>query len=71
MSEATVNKVIEEFSGLPIEDKEYLAEIMKKQIIEAKREKLAERAKEARLNFQNSMTRTGTVRDLMEDLDSD
>lgn len=30
MSETTISKVIEEFSILPLEDKEYLVEIMEK-----------------------------------------
>ena len=44
---------------------------MRKQIIEGKRDRLAERAREARLNLQKGMTRSGTAGDLMEDLDSD
>jgi len=53
-----------------MEIKDYLADITMKKIIEAKREKLAERAREAQVNFRKGMIRTGTVKDLMEDLDS-
>jgi hypothetical protein len=48
MADSDVNKVIEEFSHLPPEDKEYVAEIIGKQIIEVKRERLAQRARKAR-----------------------
>jgi len=71
MNNSNINKVIEEFSLLPQEDKEYVAEIIKKQLIEAKRNRLAERAREARGNFERGSAKTGALRDLMEDLDSD
>ena len=67
MSEASVNKVIEEFSHLPIEEKEYVAEIIKNQVLEQRRDKLAERVREAKSNLQKGMTRSGTIKDLMED----
>ena len=71
MNNSSINKVIEEFSHLPPEDKEYVAEIIRKQVIEAKRDRLAERAQEARANFQRGSVKTGSLKDLMEDLDSD
>jgi hypothetical protein len=71
MSDSNINKVIEEFSHLPLEDKEYVAEIIRKQLIEVKRERLAERAEEARMNLEQGAVKTGTVKDLMEDLDRD
>jgi hypothetical protein len=40
MADSDVNKVIEEFSHLPPEDKEYVAEIIGKQLIEVKRDRL-------------------------------
>jgi len=69
MNDPNVNKVIEGFSHLPPEDKEYVAEIIRKQLIEVKRERLAERAREARKNLKKRAVKTGTIRDLMEDLD--
>lgn len=71
MSDSNINKVIEEFSHLPLEDKECVAEIIRKQLIEVKRERLAERAEEARMNLEQGAVKTGTVKDLMEDLDRD
>lgn len=64
-------QTLEEFSHLPLEDKEYVAEIIRKQLIEVKRERLAERAEEARMNLEQGAVKTGTVKDLMEDLDRD
>jgi hypothetical protein len=71
MNSSNINKVIEEFSHLPPEDKEYVVEIIRKQLIEAQRNRLAERAQEARLNLEMGSVKTGTLEDLMEDLDSD
>ncbi len=39
MSNTSVNEVIKEFGQLPSADKEYVAEIIRKQAIELKREK--------------------------------
>ncbi len=71
MNNVTINKVIEEFSYLPLEDKEYVAEIINKQLIELKRESIAERASEAKMNFEKGLVKSGTIKDLREDLESD
>jgi hypothetical protein len=71
MTDSDINKVIEEFSHLPPEDKEYVAEIIRKQVIELKRERLVKRAGKARENYKKGEVKTGTIRDLMEDLDRD
>jgi hypothetical protein len=71
MNTSNISKVIEDFSHLPPEDKEYVVEIIKKQVIEEKRNRLAERAREARANFERGSAKMGTLKDLMEDLDSD
>lgn len=69
MTDSEVNKVIEEFSHLPPEDKEYVAEIIGKQLIEVKRERLAGRVREAKKNLANGQIKSGTINDLMEDLE--
>jgi hypothetical protein len=71
MSDSNVNKVIEEFSHLPPEDKEYVADIIRKQLIEMKRETLVKRVQEAKANLEKGEVKTGTIKDLMEDLDRD
>jgi hypothetical protein len=47
-----VSKVIEEFSHLPIEERKYVAEIIRNQVLERRRGRLAERVQEAKANFQ-------------------
>ena len=71
MNNSNINKVIEEFSHLASEDKEYVAEIIRKQVIETKRNRLAERAREAKVNLERGFAKTGSLKDLMEDLDRD
>lgn len=71
MNNTNINKVIEEFSCLPLEDKEYVAEIIKKQLIDLKRESIAERVSEAKINFEKGLVKSGTIKDLHEDIESD
>ena len=71
MGNSNIDKVIEDFNHLPPDDKEYVAEIIRKQLIELKRDRLSERAREARMNLERGTVKTGTVKELMEDMDSD
>lgn len=68
---ANVNNLLDEFQKLPLDDKEYLAEIMLKQIREMKRESLVTRVSEARENYNHGKCKSGTLKDLMEDLEND
>jgi len=70
MGNTSINRVIEEFERLPLDDKEYVAEILRKQVIELKRDKLLARAEEARENLEKGIVKTGTVKDMFEDLES-
>ena len=71
MGASTLNKIIEDFSHLKLDDKEYAADVMRKQLIEAKREALAKRAKEAMANFKKGLVKRGTAKELYRDLESD
>ena len=71
MSTATVNNLIDEFIHLTLDDKVYAAEVIRKQLIEAKREAIAKRAKTAMAGFRKKVTKSGTVKELYRDLESD
>ncbi len=71
MSTATVKNLIDEFIHLSLDDKEYVVEIIKKQLIEAKREAIAKREKTVMASFRKKMTKSGTVKELYKDLESD
>jgi len=71
MSTTALNKLIEDFSQLPMDDKEYAVDVIKKQLTEAKRDAIAKRAKEAMANLKKGAVRKGTVQDLYKDLEID
>ena len=71
MSSPSINDVIKEFGQLPPSDKEYVAEIIKKQIIELKREKLARRVKKAKKNLEKGLVKSSGIEELFKDLESD
>jgi hypothetical protein len=55
-------------NGIERGDKQHAAEIIKNQLVEGKRARLASRAEEARMNLEKGAVKTGTVEDMMEDL---
>jgi hypothetical protein len=69
MGGTTLNRFIEDFEGFSVEEKEYAFDLVKKQLIEAKRESLAKRAREAAANLRRGRVKRGTVRDLYKDLE--
>jgi len=68
MSGATITKLIEEFNLLPLDDKEFAADIIRKQLIEAKRGAIVKRVKEAQTRLTKGMVKRGTVKDFYRDL---
>ncbi len=54
--------------SLPEEQQETLIDIIRRRLIERRREVLAEHIKEAREEYRRGEARRGTVDDLMEDL---
>jgi hypothetical protein len=71
MSNITLDKVIKDFSLLPLDDKEYAIDIIEKQLVEAKRDVLAKRAKRAMVNLRKGAVKKGTVKELYKDLEID
>jgi len=49
----------------------YVAEIIRKQVIELKRERLAQRTEEAKMNLKKGFVKSGGIKELLEDLESD
>ena len=71
MIKANISNIIEEFGHLPLEDREYVVDIVQRQLIDAKREALARRAREALVNFRKGAVKIGSVKDLYKDLEND
>ncbi len=68
MKGATFDNVIEIIESLPEEQRESLIEIVKKRLIEERRDRLAQSIKEAKGEYARGEVRRGTVDDLMREL---
>ena len=71
MENTTLNKLIGDFSKLPLDDKEYALELIRKQLIEAKRKAISSRAEDATNNLKEGRIKRGTVKELYRDLEGD
>ena len=71
MKGVTLNRIIDDFNELPFEDREYAIELIQKQLIEAKRERIVRRVKEAETNLRKGKVKKGTMEDLFKDLEND
>lgn len=71
MKNTSLNKLVEDFNDLTFDDKEYAIELIQKQLIEAKREGIVIRAREAMSNLKKGKVQRGSVGDLLKDLESD
>ena len=54
-----------------LEEKEFALDLIRKIVIESKRESLFSRARKADSNFRKGKVRKGTVKDLFKDLEND
>ena len=66
-----MDHLLDEFQELPLEDKEYLTEIIQKRLIETKRDYLAARISEAREDYSRGDAKSGSIKELMKDLEND
>jgi hypothetical protein len=71
MQSEMISNIIENFDSLSIEDKEYARELIEKNIIESKREKLVSRVNEAKAIYTANKVKRGGLKELKEDMDSD
>jgi hypothetical protein len=69
MAGTTLNELIEEFGRLALDDKEYVVDILKRQLIEGKRDAIAKRAQGAVANMAKGKAKTGTVKVFFEELE--
>lgn len=64
----TVNKVLEEIDQLDIDDRVYICQIVSSRLIETERSRIAKRAREAENNYSHGHVRSGSVHDLLSEL---
>ena len=68
MQKATFQKALEIIESLPEEQRESLIDIVKRRLIEERRDRLAQSIKEARDEYKRGEIKRGTVDDLMREL---
>jgi len=64
----SLNTVLEYVDKLDIEDQQYLQEIIRRRLIDAKRSVIVSRAKLAKASVRKKISRSGTAKDLLADL---
>ena len=68
MGNKTFQKALEIVESLPEEQRESLMDIVRRRLIEERRDRLAQSIKEAREEYKRGKIRKGTVDDLMNEL---
>ena len=68
MKSTKINTVIENFSSLLLEEKEFAVDIIRKVYAEAKRDSIYSRARQAAENLKKGKVKRGNVNDLYKDL---
>lgn len=65
---SSLNTALEYIEKLDLEDQQYLQEIIRRRLIDAKRSTLVRRARQARSNVRKGQSRSGSAVDLLADL---
>ena len=67
---ANVQHIIEDFAHLPLDDREYVVDVVKKQLIDARRDAIAKHASAVTSNFKKGAIKKGSIKDLYKDLEN-
>ena len=70
MKSTSINKLIDDFNALVLDEKEFALEIIRKMFIEAQRETLLKRAHSSLKNYTKGKVKHGSVKDLHNDLEN-
>ena len=68
MENITFQKALEVIESLPEEQRESLIDIVRRRLIEERRDRLAQRIAEAKEEYKHGEIKKGTVDDLMREL---
>lgn len=64
----SLNTVLEYINRLDLEDQQYLQEIIQRRIVDARRNALVRRARQARVNENKGQCKSGSAKELLADL---
>lgn len=70
-AQSHLDRILDEIASLSLEDEEILLNIVKQRHIERKRERILRDSRETMRAYRKGLAKTGTVDDLMKDLESD
>ena len=66
-----LNEFLEIFDNFTSNEKEYILEIINKQVADDNRRKIIKRVKEARMNFKKGKVKSGNLKALYQDLENE
>jgi len=67
----TFNDLLEAIARRPVEEQEMIAEIVRKRVIDERREEIKESIRISRQEYQDGLTGHGTVEDFEREIDKD
>ncbi len=70
-NQSHLDQILDEIASLSLEDQEILLNIIKQRHIEKKREQILRDSRETMRAYGKGLAQTGTVADLLKDLESD
>ncbi|MBM4308868.1 MAG: hypothetical protein FJ115_03085 [Deltaproteobacteria bacterium] len=68
MGNITFQKALEVIESLPEEQRESLVDIIKRRLVEERRDRLAQNIKKAKEEYKQGRVKRGTVDDVMDEL---
>jgi hypothetical protein len=68
---ASISSLMEQFGKLPLPDKSFAVDLMRRQMIDARRLVLARRSTHAIRNYKLNKVKRGSIDDLKKALDND
>ena len=71
MQALKLNKFLETFDNFSPNEKEYIFEVINKQLTEESRIKIVKRVNEARTNLKKVRVKSGNFKELFQDLEND
>jgi hypothetical protein len=70
-TQSHLDQILDEIAALSLDEQEMLLNIIKQRHIEQRREQILKDSRETRRAYKKGLAKTGTVADLIKDLESD
>jgi DNA-binding NtrC family response regulator len=70
-TQSHLDQILDEIASLSLDEQEMLVAIIKQRHIERKREQILRDSRETMRAYKKGLTKTGTVEDLIKDLEND